>query len=121
MRMFKTCHAEENKYNQINESETFEDVLVAKKIILNYHRMMGQDLQIAGEFNNWVPDGGVETLETETGMQKILSVTPGSYEYNLIIDGEWQIDPTNPEKVPNNYGGTNSLLRVWTSKRNCNV
>jgi chromosome partitioning protein len=83
-----------------------------QKVILNFHKIMGQNLQIAGDFNDWVPDGGVETYTTDAGIQKILSINPGSYEYNLIVDGEWKPDPTNPEKTPNNHGGTNSLLKV---------
>lgn len=103
--------SQENEYSDV-DNDIPEDAVVKKKVVLNFHKIMGNDLQIAGDFNDWVPDGNVETIETETGMQKILSIKPGSYEYNLIIDGEWKTDPTNPEKVPNNYGGTNSLLKV---------
>jgi len=123
---FRTVSSTENNiinelisepYCEINpssgeHSDLYKKEISAQKVILNYHKIMGQDLQIAGEFNNWIPDGGVETYTTDSGIQKILSVIPGAYEYNLVVDGEWKSDPTNPEKVPNDHGGTNSLLRV---------
>jgi hypothetical protein len=45
-------------------------------------------------------------------VQKVLKVPPGAYQYRVIIDGEWQEDPVNPVRVPNDMGGTNSVLRV---------
>ena len=45
-------------------------------------------------------------------LRKVLHLKPGQYEYRLVIDGDWQEDPSNPRRVPNHLGGSNSLLRV---------
>ena len=83
-----------------------------RRVVLSYHHFDGHALQIAGDFNDWIPDNGVETRSFNGTVQKVLKVPPGAYQYRVIIDGEWQEDPVNPVRVPNELGGTNSLLRV---------
>ena len=83
-----------------------------KEVVFNFDGTEGKRVQIAGEFNNWIPDKDVETEIQDGSVQKILRVSPGGYEYRLIIDGIWQQDPANPEAAPNDMGGYNSLLQV---------
>jgi len=83
-----------------------------RRVVLSYHHFAGQDLKIAGDFNDWIPDHRVETRSINGTVQKVLRVPPGAYQYRVIIDGEWQEDPVNPVRVPNDLGGSNSLLRV---------
>ncbi len=40
---------------------------------------------------------------------------PGTYEYCLVVDGEWMPDPLAKETVPNPFGGRNSILKVASS------
>ncbi len=81
-----------------------------KEVVFRFDK--SRRVQIAGEFNNWIPDKNVETDIQDGFMRKILRVSPGGYEYRLIIDGVWQQDPGNPEAIPNNMGEYNSLLNV---------
>lgn len=83
-----------------------------REVVLSFEDLECRRLQIAGDFNDWIPDGGVETRKRDGGWQKVLRVPEGAYEYRVIIDGVWQQDPTNPCEVPNHLGGNNSLLRV---------
>ena len=83
-----------------------------QEVVLNFQDVECRRLQIAGDFNDWIPDGGVETRQLDGSWQKVLRVPEGAYEYRVIIDGIWQQDPTNPHEVPNHLGGNNSLLRV---------
>ena len=81
-----------------------------QQVILNYQKNAG-DIQIAGDFNGWVPDKDVETHVSNDQLQKIFSLEPGRYEYRIIVDGIWQHDPNNPQLVDNEIGGSNSLLQ----------
>ncbi|KAF0191737.1 MAG: chromosome partitioning protein [Gammaproteobacteria bacterium] len=83
-----------------------------QEVILDFQELNECDLKIAGDFNDWIPDQGVRTISINGAVKKVLNVTPGPHEYRLIIDGIWQPDPTNPNKVPNPLGGINSLLNV---------
>jgi 1,4-alpha-glucan branching enzyme len=67
---------------------------------------------VAGQFNEW--------SQTKTPLEKgqdgiwrvTLKLKPGKYEYKFYADGQWLEDPTNPDKVPDPYGGNNSVLTV---------
>ena len=83
-----------------------------KEVVFRFDNTKFKRVQIAGEFNNWVPDKDVETEILDGSLQKRLRVSPGGYEYRLIIDGVWQQDPANPEAAPNEMGEYNSLLHV---------
>jgi cyclomaltodextrinase len=70
-----------------------------------------QRVQIRGSFNAW--NQHADTFYVEDGIYKTdLILQPGTYEYLLVLDGEEQVDPTNPERVSNGQGGYNSVLRL---------
>jgi chromosome partitioning protein len=71
-----------------------------------------RDLKIAGEFNDWIPDEGIETVEENGTVHKIFYAPAGEYQYRLVIDGKWRNDPTNPEQTINTLGVHNSMLKV---------
>ena len=85
-------------------------------VTLTFGHMDCNDIQIAGDFNDWRPDHGVETRIVNGVLQKILNVKPGAYQYRLIVDGKWQEDPDNPLQVTNHYGEVNSLLKVQKTR-----
>jgi len=85
-------------------------------VTLTFGNMDCNDIQIAGDFNDWQPDHGVETRVVNGVLQKVLSIRPGAYQYRLIVDGKWQEDPDNPLQVTNDYGEINSLLRVQKNR-----
>jgi chromosome partitioning protein len=83
-----------------------------QKVILTFRGYEGRKLQIAGEFNDWMPDNNVKTRQVKNKLQKIIRLRPGTYQYRLIIDGVWRDDPTNPDRVSNGVGGHNSILKI---------
>lgn len=83
-----------------------------QKVILRFFDFAGQDVKLAGSFNDWRPDEGVVTRTSDGIVEKIMMLTPGTYQYRLVVDGIWQEDPSNPEQVPNYSGGFNSVLEV---------
>ncbi|MCX6247836.1 MAG: alpha-amylase family glycosyl hydrolase [Bacteroidetes bacterium] len=68
-------------------------------------------VEIAGEMNEWTI--GRTPLHLKDGIwQTDLLLFPGKYQYKLVVDKKWILDPGNPESVDNNIGGVNSVLRV---------
>jgi len=127
--------ADDNAYDEANannsdndENEKFkacgfgspEDITVddhpQSKLIWNYGELAGKEIKIAGEFNDWIPDRGIETLDEDGILKKVLHVEPGEYQYRIVIDGKWQDDPFNPSSVKNKFGGNNSLLNISTGQ-----
>jgi len=74
-------------------------------------------VQLAGEINGWNPKA--TNLKYKDGVWQIqLLLNPGRYQYQLVIDGNWMLDPANPESVDNNIGGFNSLLKIGEDNQN---
>ena len=71
-------------------------------------------VNIAGTFNDWQPTS-TPMIALDTGRwAKDLLLSPGKYEYCLVVDGEWIPDKRAKESAPNPYGGLNSVLKVDT-------
>mgnify|MGYP001826425262 CR=1 FL=1 len=87
-----------------------------REIVIQFRNRSASDVRLAGDFNGWVPDKGVQsTVQTEGAQRiwtKILTLPPGTYEYRYVVDGEWCEDPENPLAVPGPVGGRNSVLVV---------
>jgi chromosome partitioning protein len=88
----------------------------AREVIVRFRDSVANDVRIAGDFNGWVPDKGVRSLIESEGAErvwtKILQLTPGTYQYRYVVDGEWREDPDNPETDSGAVGGRNSILVV---------
>ena len=89
-------------------------LLKSKKITFTYRVSIPgypYSVQIAGDFNSWNPLGF--NLQYRNNAWEIdLEIEPGNYAYQIIVDGNWIVDPQNNETLENGYGGYNSLLRV---------
>jgi len=72
-----------------------------------------QQVQIAGDFNNWQPDQTPMEKVSDNGVwQTKMSLPAGRYRYRLVVDGQWQQDPYNEITELNPFGGLNSVLEV---------
>lgn len=83
-----------------------------QKVVLRFYGYPDQDVQLAGDFNNWEPDHNITTRRVGDSVEKVLKLQPGVYQYRLIVDGRWQDDTANPDRMQNLMGGYNSILRV---------
>lgn len=66
---------------------------------------------VSGSFNNWAPDEAFMN-KTSTGWELPFFIPEGTFTYRFVVNGNWMADPANPDKVPNEYSGYNSVLRI---------
>jgi 1,4-alpha-glucan branching enzyme len=79
---------------------------------LEFHDDNARSVCVAGTFNDWNPKT-TPMLTAGLGQWiKGLSLLPGSYEYQYVVDGKWINDPQAVKSTPNPYGGRNSVLVV---------
>lgn len=73
-------------------------------------------VHLAGSFNEW--SARANPMERGYGGQwsAVASLAPGAYEYCLVVDGRWILDPANQASVGNPFGGRNSVLVVVESR-----
>lgn len=70
-----------------------------------------QKVIVAGSFNKWNEEL-FKMYRIKNGWELKVQMKPGNYEYRYIVDGHWMEDPTNPDKVRNEFDEFNSRLNV---------
>jgi chromosome partitioning protein len=84
-----------------------------REVIFSFEAPAQAVVQLAGNFNNWVPEP-LQFTDSH-GRQvwhKTVALRPGSYEYKYVVDGHWLLDPHNSRAIHDPYGGLNSVLHV---------
>lgn len=72
-----------------------------------------ENVQIAGDFNNWQPGKlNMEKISSKGVWQIKLPLAKGKYRYRLVVDGHWQQDPYNEVTEMNPFGECNSVLEI---------
>jgi hypothetical protein len=66
---------------------------------------------VAGNFNEWNQSQVLCGKEGDEWVCRI-DLAPGKYTYKFIIDGDWILDPANPDTEDDERGNTNSVLVV---------
>ena len=97
--------------------------LIAKKLTLPSPSLKGTTtfrlkghpnarvVAVAGSFNDWNQSQLLCGKESDGWVCRI-DLAPGKYTYKFIIDGDWILDPANPDTEDDERGFTNSLLVV---------
>ncbi len=84
------------------------------RLIFFYHNDHAERVALAGDFNSWNANH-TRFVKTPEGLWRVEidSPLPGRYHYKFVIDGDrWVDDPSNGLKMPDIYGGFNSVLNV---------
>lgn len=68
------------------------------------------DVRVAGSFNGW-NESDLRLAKTDSGWVLPYVLQAGNYEYKFLVDGQWQLDPTNPLATGENEF-TNSVLAI---------
>lgn len=92
-------------------------------ILFRYKAPAARQVNLAGEFNNWVGtvggnriDPNIDAMSDPDGdgiWEITVPLPPGRYQYKFLVDQvDWQEDPGNPETTEDGFGGLNSILVV---------
>jgi len=69
---------------------------------------------LSGSFNNWNQSQFVFGREGDQWVCRI-DLEPGRHLYKFIVDGNWLLDPANPNTEDDDYGVKNSVVIVTKS------
>ncbi len=76
------------------------------------HAPQAKSVYVTGSFNDWAFDESCRMQDTEGDWKVSISLKPGLYQYQFIVDGKWQEDPANPRQERNSFGDLNSLVEI---------
>lgn len=68
-------------------------------------------VSIAGDFNEWIADRIIMARDGDEWYCKT-NLKPGIYQYKIVIDGRWIVDPNNPDFKEDGNGNRNSIKTV---------
>jgi hypothetical protein len=66
---------------------------------------------LAGSFNNWNESQLLFAREGDEWVCRV-DLAPNRYTYKFIVDGNWLLDPANPDTEEDEYGNLNSVLII---------
>ena len=66
---------------------------------------------LTGTFNNWNQSQLLFARE-EGGWVCRIDLDPGVYQYKFIVDGDWLLDPSNPQTAEDEAGNVNNVVEV---------
>jgi chromosome partitioning protein len=81
-------------------------------VLFSFDAPLTDTVEIAGEFNNWTPQGLNTPALADTIWTTVLALKPGLYKYKYVINGEWVVDPDNLHREPNQFNGEDCVVIV---------
>lgn len=83
------------------------------RVAFTYVGEPGKQVFVAGSFNEWNPAERALVDKKGNGEYFVrFLLKSGTYQYKLVVDGQWILDPTNTKLAPNEFGGNNNVLEV---------
>ena len=67
---------------------------------------------LAGSFNNWSQTDDMMKKDSSGNWTITKKLSPGKYQYKFVSDGNWIVDPENPNTADDSFGGKNSVVEV---------
>jgi 1,4-alpha-glucan branching enzyme len=69
-------------------------------------------VQLVADFTHWEKSPLNLRKESDGMWRTAVDLEPGTYHYRFLVDGQWRDDPECTLRVPNPYGGTNTVRKV---------
>lgn len=70
-----------------------------------------RQVYVAGSFTGW-QWGRVPLQKTNGGWQLPVYLPEGTHTYRYMVGNQWKDDPANTDRLPNEYDGYNSVVRI---------
>jgi 1,4-alpha-glucan branching enzyme len=83
-----------------------------KRITFRLYAPEANEVYLPGTFNNWASNAQPLRRYSNGKWSTTITLEQGTHEYLFVIDGSWADDPQCTERIPNDFGGHNCLIRV---------
>jgi chromosome partitioning protein len=91
----------------------FGVIVTEQGVVFSQPGLVGRRLAIAGDFNGWsMAATPLDYLPGEDRHMATVQLPAGRYQYRLVVDEHWRIDPHNDYTWPNEFGEENNVFIV---------
>ena len=84
----------------------------AKFVILAPTASSASSVYLAGDFNNWSQTDDMMKKDSSGNWTIVKKLSKGKHQYKFVVDGNWIVDPGNPNTADDGFGGKNSVVEV---------
>lgn len=85
----------------------------SEQVLFRVHAPGARKVSIAGSFNSWQPNQYELRGPDEEGYWYAELVLPkGTHSYKYVVDDAWDVDPENPIRENDGFGGINSVIEI---------
>ena len=92
--------------------ESLKEKTAQKTVTFTLNAPDAKSVAVVGDFDGWDPEMHLMKKMKEGVWKAALLLPPGSYQYQFYVDGIWQADPSAQTRLPNPFGGENTLLEI---------
>ena len=85
---------------------------VKNGIGFSYEDPKASSVTIAGTFNDWNTNANPLKKDDDGMWGTVIKLSQGEHQYKFVVDGNWYVDPENPNQTDDGYGGFNSVIVV---------
>lgn len=83
-----------------------------KKQSFSFSAPTAMSVQLVGDFTHWQSRPINMQKGPDGTWRAAVDLPPGTHHYRFLVDGQWRDDPECTVRVPNPYGGENSVRQV---------
>jgi len=83
---------------------------VTEGVKFSIYAPRASSVKVAGDFNVWNPEQGRMQMGVDGVWTVTLPIPPGKHNYKFILDGNWIVDPNNPDFEKDVRGNVNSII-----------
>jgi len=87
-------------------------ILKTGEVLFKFYAPQAKSVYLAGSFNNWSTDADPMKKEKSGFWVIKKKLSPGTYQYKYVVDGNWTPDPMNNKTTDDGFGGVNSVIEV---------
>lgn len=96
----------------MSESKKKSGTVPRRAVYFELCDLPGKEVLLTGSFDDWQERRRMNDKNNDGTYRCRMLLAPGVYQYKFLIDGEWRVDPQNPNFQPNEFGSLNSVLEV---------
>jgi enterochelin esterase-like enzyme len=85
-------------------------LLSLNTVTIHYKSATAHKVEVAGDITDWDHPKPLQKTDDDWSI-KFKVPADARFEYKLIVDGNWILDPSDPLKIDNTLGGENSVYQ----------
>jgi 1,4-alpha-glucan branching enzyme len=89
-----------------------KNIVEKRSVQFKYNNGKASSVFLVGDFNAWNHKKHEMNENDRGAYSQTLMLSPGSYQYKFLVDGQWENDPLNKMTAFNAFRGLNSIIRV---------